>query len=83
MAPCHEPPAGSQERRVRALYIRRFATPHRELRELAATPRYLAALAADRQRVVVWQTTAPDPLATLHLTPLTRHRLADVCWVSI
>lgn len=62
--------------------IRQFTSTLRAPRRLAATPRYLAALAPDRQRIVLWQTPTSDPHLTLHLTPHTRHRIADICWVG-
>lgn len=65
------------------LRIREFTTTHRDLRQLAASPRWIAALSADRQRAILWQTTTPGRAQhEWHLTARTRHRVADLCWLE-
>lgn len=59
--------------------LSQYLSPHQGLRMIAATEDAIAAVSADRQRVVLWNSwDGRKPVADLHLTSLMRHRIADV-----
>lgn len=61
--------------------VTQYASPHRGLRAIAACADVIAALSADRQRIVLWNSWQPDaPLAEIHIAATARHRAADLCF---
>lgn len=60
--------------------IRTFASGHRDLRILRTAPSYVAALSADRTRVILWSIRTTQPLADLHLAGIAQQRIADFAW---
>lgn len=61
--------------------LRTYRSGHRNVRLLRATAAYIAALSADRTRVVLWSIRQAQPLADLHLGAVARHRVADFIWM--
>ena len=58
--------------------VTQYTSVHQGVRMLAASDQYVAAVTADRQRLVLWNIwDGRKPLAELHVTSLTRHRIAD------
>jgi hypothetical protein len=56
-----------------------YSSGHRELRIVAASPDLLAAVSADRQRVVLWNSwDGKKPLAELNVASATKHRVGDI-----
>ncbi len=60
--------------------VRTYASGHRDLRLLRAAPAHIAALSADRTRVVIWSIRAAQPMADLLLAAMAQHRIADIVW---
>jgi hypothetical protein len=59
--------------------VTHYASAHRGLRVLCGSADRVAAISADRQRLVVWNSwDGRQPVAEAYVTALTRHRLADV-----
>jgi hypothetical protein len=59
--------------------VTEFQSPHRGPRVLAGSSDLVAAVSADRQRLILWQTwDGRQPLTEVYLTGLTRHRVADI-----
>ena len=59
--------------------VTQYASGHRGARVVTGSHDRVAALSADRQRVVLWNAwDGAEPCAELYLTGLTRHRVADV-----
>ena len=56
-----------------------YGSPHRGFRAIAADARAVAAVSPDRQRVVLWDAAdGRAPTREIHVTSITRHRVADV-----
>lgn len=61
--------------------LHHYAGPHASLRMVAATGATLAAVTADRQRLVFWDAAEPShPAAEVHVTAATRHRIGGMCF---
>jgi hypothetical protein len=61
--------------------VTQYLSSHREIRLLAAAADLIAAVSADRQRLVLWQSGEPrGPVDELHIGVLARHRMADICF---
>jgi hypothetical protein len=61
--------------------VTQYASSHRGLRALAAAADVVAALSADRQRIILWKSwDGRQPSAEIHVTSIARHRVADVCF---
>jgi hypothetical protein len=61
--------------------VTQYASAHRGLRALAAAADRIAALSADRQRILIWKSwDGRAPAAELHVASLARHRVADLCF---
>jgi hypothetical protein len=59
--------------------VTHYASPHQALRVVAGSHDLVAAVSADRQRLVLWNPwDGRKPAAELHLGGLARHRIADV-----
>jgi hypothetical protein len=59
--------------------ITQYRSPHRGLRVLTGSSDLVAAVSADRMRLVLWHTwDGGKPAAEVYLTALTKHRIADV-----
>ncbi len=59
--------------------ITHYASSHRGVRVLCGSADRVAAVSADRQRVIVWNSwDGRQPAAEAYITALTRHRIADV-----
>lgn len=59
--------------------VTEFQSPHRGPRIVAGSTDLVAAVSADRQRLILWQTwDGRQPLTEVYLTGLTRHRVADI-----
>jgi hypothetical protein len=59
--------------------VTQYQSPHTGLRLAAAAPDRVAAVSADRQRLVLWSTwDGRAPAAEIHVASLARHRIADV-----
>jgi hypothetical protein len=57
-----------------------YTSPHRGLTAIAATAGYVAAISADRQRIVLWRSWESDTPSELHLGATARARIADLCF---
>jgi hypothetical protein len=56
-----------------------YVSPHRGLRVAAAAPDLVAAISADRQRIVLWPSwDGRKPAGEIHLGGLAKHRVADI-----
>jgi hypothetical protein len=56
-----------------------YASPHQGLRVVAGAQDVVAAISADRQRLVLWNSwDGRKPAAEVHLGGVARHRIADV-----
>jgi hypothetical protein len=56
-----------------------YASPHQALRVVAGAQDLVAAVSADRQRLVLWNSwDGRKPAAEVHLGGIARHRIADV-----
>ncbi|MCY2951168.1 MAG: hypothetical protein NTU53_04220 [Planctomycetota bacterium] len=59
--------------------VTQYQSPYRGSRALAASRDVIAALSADRQRVILWRTwNGRQPFADLFIPSLARHRAADL-----
>jgi hypothetical protein len=59
--------------------VTEYQSPHRSPRVLAGSSDLVAAVSADRQRLILWQTwDGRQPLTEVYLTGMTRHRVADI-----
>jgi hypothetical protein len=59
--------------------VTQYLSPHRGLRAVTASADLVAAVSSDRQRIILWQSwDGRAPVAEVHLTAQTRHRIADV-----
>jgi hypothetical protein len=61
--------------------VTQYVSPHRAPRVVAGSSDLVAAVSADRQRLVLWNSwDGRKPLAELYLAGLARHRVADVAF---
>jgi hypothetical protein len=61
--------------------ITHYASPHQALRAVTGSADLVAAVSADRQRLVLWDSwDGRKPAAELHLGGLARHRIAEVAF---
>jgi len=59
--------------------VTHYASTHRGLRVLCGSADRVAAISADRQRIIVWNSwDGRQPAAEAYVTAMTRHRIADV-----
>jgi hypothetical protein len=59
--------------------VTQFLSPHSGLRLAAAAADRVAAVSADRQRIVIWPSwDGRTPTAEIHVSAIARHRVADV-----
>jgi hypothetical protein len=59
--------------------VTQYLCAHRGLRAVAASHALVAAVSPDRQRLVLWNAwDGRKPVTEIHITGLTRHRVADV-----
>lgn len=59
--------------------VSEYQSPHKGMRVLAGSTDLVAAVSADRQRLILWQSwDGRQPLTEVYLTGLTRHRIADI-----
>jgi hypothetical protein len=59
--------------------VTQFLSPHGGLRQAAAVADRVAAVSADRQRIVIWPSwDGRAPAAEIHVAAIARHRVADV-----
>lgn len=59
--------------------VTEYLSPYRGLKILAARSDLIAAVSPDRQRIVIWNThDFQRPAGEVHITSLTRHRIADI-----
>ncbi len=59
--------------------VTQYASAHRGLRVVSGSADLVAAVSADRQRVILWHTwEGRQPLAEVYLGGLAKHRVADV-----
>ena len=59
--------------------VTQYASVHRGPRVVAGSENCVAAVSADRQRLILWNTwDGRQPVAEIYVTGLTRHRVADV-----
>jgi hypothetical protein len=62
--------------------ITQYCSPHRALRIVAGAADIVAAVTADRQRLIFWHSwDGRSPWKELHLYTQTRHRIADIAFV--
>ena len=62
--------------------VTHYASAHQSLRAVTGSPDLIAAVSADRQRLVLWNPwDGRKPTAELHLGGIARHRVADVAFV--
>jgi hypothetical protein len=62
--------------------VTRYNSVYRGLRNVTASASCVAAVSPDRQRLILWDSwNGRAPANDLHLTSLTRHRIADVAFV--
>ena len=61
--------------------VTQYTSVHRGLRAIAAAADIVAAINADRTRLVLWKSwDGRQPCAEIHLAGLARHRAADICF---
>jgi hypothetical protein len=61
--------------------VTQYASAHRGVRGVSGSADLVAAISADRQRLILWNTwNGREPVAEIFLAGLTRHRVADVCF---
>jgi hypothetical protein len=61
--------------------VTQYLSAHRGLRAVTACADIVAALSADRQRIILWNSWAGEsPLAEIHVAAIARHRAADICF---
>jgi hypothetical protein len=59
--------------------VTQYGGPHLGLQAVSGSPGKVAAMSGDRQRVIFWNTwDGRRPISEIHLTGLTRHRIADI-----
>lgn len=59
--------------------VTEYLSPYRGLKILAARSDLIAAVSPDRQRIVIWNTHDwQRPAGEVHVTSLSRHRIADI-----
>ena len=58
--------------------VSRYTSRHNDIRVLIACPDQIAAMSADRQRLIVWRSWESTPATEIHVTAAVRHRLADI-----
>jgi hypothetical protein len=59
--------------------VTQYASTYRGLKTLVAAPDLIAAVTADRQRVLWWETWAPArPAGDIYITAVAKHRVGDV-----
>lgn len=59
--------------------VSEYQSVHRGLRVVTGSSDLVAAISADRQRLLLWQSwDGRQPLTEIYLTGLTRHRIADI-----
>jgi hypothetical protein len=59
--------------------VTQYLSPHRGLRMVTATADVVAAISADRQRLVVWNSwDGRKPVADVSVAAIAKHRVADV-----
>jgi hypothetical protein len=59
--------------------VTQYVSPHRGLRVTAAAADLVAAISADRQRIVLWPSwDGRKPAGEIHLGGLAKHRVADI-----
>ncbi len=62
--------------------VTQYQSPHRGFRRVIASSGLIAAISADRQRVVLWGAASPQaPLTELQIARLAGHRVADIAFV--
>jgi hypothetical protein len=62
--------------------VTHYASAHLAPRMIAGAAHAVAAITADRQRLLLWNSwDAGQPKTELHLFPLARHRIADIAFV--
>jgi hypothetical protein len=60
-----------------------YAAAHLGFRDVTASAGKVAAMSADRQRIVLWNAwDGRKPAGEIYLTSLTRHRIADISFAS-
>jgi hypothetical protein len=63
--------------------LTQYLSPYRGIKMVEACTDLIAAVAPDRQRIVVWQTWDEQrPLGDIHVTSVARHRIADICFMG-
>jgi hypothetical protein len=61
--------------------VTQYVGPHRGLRAVAAAADVVAAVNADRTRLVLWRSwDGRQPAAEVHIAAVARHRAADICF---
>jgi hypothetical protein len=61
--------------------VSEYRSGYRDIRTLCASTTTIAAIVADRTRLILWQTSAgTKPYAEIHASALARHRVADVAF---
>ncbi|MEO6436695.1 MAG: hypothetical protein ABIP55_13170, partial [Tepidisphaeraceae bacterium] len=61
--------------------VTQYTSLHRGLRAVAAAADVVAAISADRQRIILWKSwEGRQPSSEIHLANLARHRAADLCF---
>ncbi len=59
--------------------VTEYLSPYRGLKILSATASLIAAVSPDRQRIIIWNSSdAQRPAGEIHITSMTRHRVADI-----
>jgi hypothetical protein len=59
--------------------VTQYLSVHRGCKIVAANAALVAAVSADRQRLILWHSwDGRKPFAELHLTSQTKHRIADI-----
>jgi len=59
--------------------VTQYLSPHRGYKMVAASADMVAAVSADRQRLILWRSwDGRKPIADLHVTGQARHRIADI-----
>jgi hypothetical protein len=62
--------------------VTQYASPHVGPRILAGSPTLVAAVSADRQRLILWNAwDGRHPIAELHVANLTKHRISDIAFL--
>jgi hypothetical protein len=61
--------------------VTRYTNRHNDVRALIACADQIAAMSADRQRLIIWKSSESSPATEIHVTATLRHRLADIEYV--